>query len=84
MACGNHAIVGISSLGYPAAAVAPRGEFRALLDSCRAVLLLWLARARERNALRGLDDRLLGDIGVNREGAKGEWRKPFWQAGRRG
>jgi uncharacterized protein YjiS (DUF1127 family) len=41
----------------------------------------WVSRARERHALSDLDDRLLGDIGVTRESAEREWRKPFWQAG---
>jgi len=37
-------------------------------------------RARERNALSDLDDRLLHDVGVSRDAAEREWRKPFWRA----
>jgi uncharacterized protein YjiS (DUF1127 family) len=51
------------------------------LKLCRAVLLTWTARVRERHALSDLDDRLLGDIGVTRKAAERAWRKPFWQAG---
>jgi uncharacterized protein YjiS (DUF1127 family) len=40
---------------------------------------LWLARIRQRQALARLDDRLLRDIGVTRDQAKAESRKPFWR-----
>ena len=81
MACRNHAIVGLPSLGYAAEAPAPRVEFRSLLELCRAVLVIWMVRARERErgALSELDDRLLDDIGVSREAAEHVWRKPFWR-----
>ncbi len=44
------------------------------------VLFLWAARARQRRALRNLDDRLLRDIGIGRVEAELEARKPFWRA----
>ena len=46
----------------------------------------WLAalrrmheRWRQRQDLRELDDHLLGDIGITREQARREARKPFWR-----
>src|SRR5258708_4935204 len=80
MACRNQAIIGLSSLGYAAEAATSRATTRSPLELCRAVLPTWLARARERNALSDLDDRLLDDIGLGREAAEREWRKPFWRA----
>jgi uncharacterized protein YjiS (DUF1127 family) len=43
-----------------------------------AVLVEWLERYRQRRALARLDDRLLRDIGMTREQARRETRKPFW------
>ena len=40
----------------------------------------WQGRATERNRLSGLDDRLLGDMGITRADAYHESRKRFWQA----
>jgi uncharacterized protein YjiS (DUF1127 family) len=34
---------------------------------------------RQRQALLGLDDHLLRDIGISREEAEREGRKPFWK-----
>lgn len=56
----------------------------------RLVILAWMrgagircvlavARRRQREALRGLDDRLLCDIGKTRREAETEAAKPFWQ-----
>jgi uncharacterized protein YjiS (DUF1127 family) len=48
----------------------------------RRFLLWWAkcsARSRERQALVHLDDEGLKDIGVTREQAKAEARKPFWK-----
>ena len=36
-------------------------------------------KARQRGLLLELDDRLLQDIGVTREEARREARKPFWK-----
>lgn len=43
-----------------------------------ARLALWLSRARERSALRQLDDHLLNDVGLSREGALTEASRPPW------
>lgn len=37
------------------------------------------SRARQREALSSLDDRLLDDIGVTRQQANVEAAKPFWE-----
>jgi uncharacterized protein YjiS (DUF1127 family) len=80
MTCRNHAIVG-RPLAYAAQPATLRGGSRPVFELCRAVLLTWSSRLRERNALSDLDDRLLDDIGLAREAAERAWRKPFWQAG---
>lgn len=38
----------------------------------------WMERSRQRQALSELDDRQLQDIGLSREAAMAEARKPFW------
>jgi len=43
-----------------------------------AAIRLWRERARSRPQLRGLDDRLLKDIGLRREDVGYEFPKPFW------
>jgi uncharacterized protein YjiS (DUF1127 family) len=40
----------------------------------------WRSRARSRNELMGLNDRVLQDIGVSRCTADFEASKPFWMA----
>ncbi len=45
-----------------------------------AILRVWCQRARGRRALADLDERLLRDIGVTRNQALREARKPVWQA----
>jgi uncharacterized protein YjiS (DUF1127 family) len=40
----------------------------------------WRARARSRNELMGLNNRVLRDIGVSRCTADFEASKPFWMA----
>lgn len=42
-------------------------------------ILTWLERARQRQALRGLDDWVLKDIGLSRADVMREGDKPFWQ-----
>jgi uncharacterized protein YjiS (DUF1127 family) len=39
----------------------------------------WIARTRQRNALAGLDDAMLRDIGITRVEAARECDKPFWR-----
>jgi len=43
-------------------------------------VLLWQERARQRHDLAALDARALRDIGISRETAMAEARKPFWVA----
>ena len=52
-----------------------------MVAALRRVLRLWAYRARQRAALSDLADNkyLLDDIGVTREQALGQARKPFWR-----
>ncbi len=43
------------------------------------LLVLWQARASSRARLAALDDRMLRDMGIRREDALHETRKPFWR-----
>ena len=45
----------------------------------RRQLRFELEKARQRGLLKRLDDRLLADIGLTREQAEREARKPFWR-----
>jgi len=45
-----------------------------------ATVTLWRARARARRELARLDAHLLHDIGMDRNTARFEASKPFWQA----
>ncbi len=54
-------------------------RWRAAAVTAPDILLLWADRAASRRALMRLDDRQLGDIGVNRFDAVREARKPFWR-----
>lgn len=44
------------------------------------ILRLWHQRHCQRNRLKDLDDFMLRDIGIDRQAAAREARKPFWQA----
>ena len=44
-------------------------------------LLLWHEVARQRHALRKLDDRMLRDIGVSQADVERECLRPFWDVG---
>lgn len=48
-----------------------------------AMLVHWRRLARQRAALADLEDYLLEDIGLTREEARREARRPFWQSGPR-
>ena len=50
-----------------------------LLSRATSLLLRWQERARGRQELQQLDDRLLKDIGLNRIDALREAGKPFWK-----
>lgn len=43
-------------------------------------LVLWQARARERQELVQMDDRALQDVGLTRSDMVMEAQKPFWRA----
>ena len=45
----------------------------------RALTATWRARARQRETLARLDDRLLADIGLTREAQMVECSKLFWR-----
>ena len=44
------------------------------------LVLAWMERRRQRDALSDLDARLRDDIGVSKEEARAEAEKPFWRA----
>ena len=44
----------------------------------RALMATWRSRARQRETLARLDDRLLADIGLTREAQMVECSKLFW------
>jgi uncharacterized protein YjiS (DUF1127 family) len=44
----------------------------------RALIAAWQSRARQREALARLDDRLLADVGLTREAQMVECSKLFW------
>lgn len=45
----------------------------------REILAYWIERSRTRRSLRGVDDRVLEDVGLSREQAESEAAKFFWQ-----
>lgn len=51
-----------------------------LLNSKLELLLVWMERSRQRQALLKLDDHLLADIGISRDQVNSESNKKFWQA----
>jgi uncharacterized protein YjiS (DUF1127 family) len=54
--------------------------FYAVIDRKRSHQLCFeLEKARQRGLLKDLDDHLLSDIGLTREQADREARKPFWR-----
>ena len=59
----------------------PRNARRPIHPFAAAWVLVasWIGRARQRNALATLDDRMLQDIGITRYDAARECGKPFWR-----
>ena len=53
-------------------------DFPAIGRNILETLAVWNRRAQERQALKGLDDRLLKDVGISKYDAKLEADKPFW------
>ena len=64
----------------PRPRLAGRSSWAALLHRGRALVRLWLRRARTRRALAELDERLLRDVGLDPMTAREEARLPFWRA----
>jgi len=52
----------------------------ARLKQLKDLLALWRQRSYERQALAGLSDQLLRDVGITRCDAMNEANKPFWRA----
>lgn len=55
-----------------------RVEMQSTLDRLVETLRLGLVAQRQRQALRGLDDRRLADIGLTARQADAEAHRPFW------
>ena len=51
-----------------------------LFPNLTALLLLWVSRKRQRRQLKSMEAWQLADIGVDRERAEREARKPCWRA----
>ncbi len=71
-----------TKLGGPSGAASrPLGAFakvRRIFVKSLNKLIIWQERIEQRQALLGLDDRMLKDIGVGAVEAYREARKPFW------
>jgi uncharacterized protein YjiS (DUF1127 family) len=52
---------------------------QAVLSSLAGTIAAWLNRQQGRRDLGELDDRLLADVGIARQDALCEARKPFWR-----
>jgi len=52
---------------------------KSIWQTAKYQLLVWIERSRQRKHLAKLDDRLLDDIGLNRDQVKREINKPFWK-----
>ena len=59
---------------------ATTGRVFPLLRQAAELGRAWMERARQRNDLKRLDDRMLADIGISRSQAYEEASKPFWMA----
>ena len=51
-----------------------------LIEQLRAMVTIWVQRARQRRQLAALSASQLDDIGISREQADAEAAKPFWRA----
>ncbi len=57
----------------------PQSAFAHMIITVASVLLDWDLRIRTRRALTRLTDAELNDIGLTRDDADTEARRPFWQ-----
>ena len=57
-----------------------RGDVGSGANGRLELLVTWYQRHRQRHQLHQLEDHLLADIGLSREQALAEARKPFWVA----
>jgi uncharacterized protein YjiS (DUF1127 family) len=55
------------------------GQYRIVCSCLADWLRRGVERARQRNALAELDDRLLQDVGLSRDDVTSEVEKPFWK-----
>lgn len=53
-------------------------DFMTLMRRLLALPSRWRERVRDRRHLRGLDDHVLGDIGITRAEVNREALQPFW------
>ena len=58
-----------------------RTEYRPIPPIVAALRLIaqWIERVRQRQALAGLEDHMLRDIGITRVDVARECEKPFWR-----
>ena len=71
-----------TNISVPCKAVEVNGlteNFGRLFLASVKSLQLWYERSRQRRRLAHLDERLLGDIGIDRIAAMKEATKPFWR-----
>ena len=77
MSCGAKGC--LSRADLHASANFPAGQAISWLGRIPASVDRALQRRRQRNALLELDDRRLNDIGLTRDRAREESRKPLWR-----
>lgn len=79
MACGALACSSSIVIATERSGAAAPARFAAWFTHIAGDLDRALARSGQRRALLDLDDRLLADIGLTRDDAWREARKPFWR-----
>lgn len=74
------AAAALNAASLPGERLRPAAMAQALWLQLGAILRNWRHRSRSRNELRGLDARMLRDIGLTRAQTMSEAEKPFWRA----